>query len=58
MGSKKKFGYKDIVIQKYLRALKLSIFVVQKTAAPNNGIEFGQRSIGDINRSLATSYDV
>ena len=37
---------------------KLSIFVLQKAAAPKNGIEFRQRSIGDIRRSLAMSYDV
>ena len=39
-------------------ALKLSIFVVQRAAAPKNGVEFCQRPIGAIRRSLATSYDV
>ena len=38
-------------------ALKSSIFVVQKAAAPKNGVEFCQRSIGAIRHSLATSYD-
>ena len=40
------------------KTLKSSIFVVQKAAAPKNGVEFCQRPIGDIRRSLATSYDV
>ena len=39
-------------------ALKLSIFVLQKTAAPKNGLEFRQGSNGTIRSSLATSYDV
>ena len=38
-------------------ALKSSIFVVQKAAAPKSGIEFRQGSIGTIRSSLATSYD-
>ena len=38
--------------------LKLSIFVVQEAAAPKNEVEFRQRPIGDIRRSLATLYDV
>ena len=39
-------------------AIKSSIFVVQKAAAPKNGVEFRQRPIGDIRRSLATSHVV
>ena len=39
-------------------ALKLSIFVVQKAAAPKTGVEFCQGSNGTIRSSLATSYDV
>ena len=41
-------------------ALKSSIFVVQRAAAPKNGVEFRQGSIGAISSSLATatSYDV
>ena len=39
------------------RLLKSSIFVVQKAAAPKNGVEFRQRSIGALRSSLATSYD-
>ena len=39
-------------------ALKSSIFVVQKAAAPKNGIEFRQRSIGGIKHSLAASYNI
>ena len=38
-------------------ALKLSFFVIQKAAAPKNGVEFRQGSIGTIRSSLATSYD-
>ena len=38
--------------------VKPSIFVVQRAAAPKNGVEFRQRPIGAIRRSLATSYDV
>ena len=38
--------------------LKSAIFVIQKAAAPKNGVEFRQRPIGDIRRSLATSHDV
>ena len=37
--------------------LKSSIFVVQKAAAPKNGVEFRQGSIGAIRSSLAMSYD-
>ena len=32
-------------------------FVAQKAAAPKNGIEFHQKSIGAVKSSLATSYD-
>ena len=39
-------------------ALKLSIFVVQKAAAPKNGVEFRQGTNGTIRSSLTTSYDV
>ena len=39
-------------------ALKSSIFVVQKGAAPKNGVEFCQRPNGTISSSLATSYNV
>ena len=46
------------MIQKYLRALKSSIFVVQKAAAPKIGVEFRQGSIGIIRSSLATSSDI
>ena len=38
-------------------ALKSSIFVVQKAAAPKTGVEFRQGSIGTIRSSLAPSYD-
>ena len=37
--------------------LKSPIFVVQKAAAPKNGVEFCQGSNGTIRTSLATSYD-
>ena len=37
--------------------LKLPIFVVQKAAAPKNGVEFRQQSICAIICSLAMSYD-
>ena len=39
-------------------ALKSSIFVVQKAAAPKIGVEFRQGSIGNIRSILATSYNV
>ena len=39
-------------------ALKSSIFVVQKAAAPKIGVEFRQGSNGTIRSSLATSRDV
>ena len=38
--------------------LKLSIFVAQRLALHQNGVEFRQLSIGDIRISLDTSYDV
>ena len=38
-------------------ALKSPIFVVQKAAAPKNGVEFCQKSIGVIRCSQATSCD-
>ena len=38
-------------------ALKSSIFVVQKAAAPKTGVEFCQGSIGTIRSSLAMSCD-
>ena len=38
-------------------ALKSSIFVVQKAAAPKNGVKFRQGSNGTIRSTLATSYD-
>ena len=38
-------------------ALKSSIFVVQKAAAPKTGVEFRQGSTGTIRSSLATSHD-
>ena len=39
-------------------ALKSSIFVAQKAAAPKSGLEFRQGANGTIRSSLATSYDV
>ena len=39
-------------------ALKLSISVVQKAAAPKNGVKFSQGSNGTIRSILAMSYDV
>ena len=39
-------------------ALKSSIFVVQKAAAPKNGVEFHQVSIVVIKSSLATWCNV
>ena len=38
--------------------LKLSIFVVQKLALHQNGVQFRQQSIGDIRGSVATLYDL
>ena len=37
--------------------LKSLIFVVQRAAAPKNGLEFPQRFIGAIRCCVATSYD-
>ena len=37
--------------------LKSPIFVVQKAAAPKNGVEFRHKSIGANRSSLATLYD-
>ena len=49
----------DVVIEVDVKeALKSSIFVVQKAAAPKTGVEFCQGSIGTIRSSLATLYDV
>ena len=42
---------KELNIEK---ALKSSIFVVQKAAASKNGVQFCQGSIGTIRNSLAT----
>ena len=39
-------------------ALQSSIFVIEKAAAPKNGVEFRQGSNGNIRSSLATSCDV
>ena len=39
-------------------ALKSSILVLKKAAAPKNGVEFRQGSYGTIRSSLATLYDV
>ena len=49
----------DVVVEVDVeKALKSSIFIVQKAAAPKSGIEFRQDSIGTIRSCLATSYDV
>ena len=49
----------DVVVEVDVKeALKSSIFVVQKAAAPKSGVEFRQGSIGTIKSSLATSWDV
>ena len=48
----------DVVEVDVEGALKLSIFIVQKAAAPKSGVEFRQDSIGAIRSCLATSYDV
>ena len=48
----------DVVVEVDVEeALKSSIFIVQKAAAPKSGVEFRQDSIGSISSSLATSYD-
>ena len=47
----------DVVVEVDVEeALKSSIFIVQKAAAPKSGVEFLQDSIGTIRNSLATSY--
>merc|ERR1712208_269580 len=49
----------DVVVEVDVEeALKSSIFIVQKAAAPKSGVEFCQDSIGTIRNSLATSCDV
>ena len=49
----------DVVVEVDVEeALKSSIFIVQKAAAPKSGVEFRQGSVGAIRSSLATSYDV
>ena len=49
----------DVIVEVDVEeALKSSIFIVQKAAAPKSGVEFRQGSIGTIRSSLATSYDV
>ena len=48
------YVFKDVNVKE---ALKSSIFVVQKAAAPKSGVEFRQGSIGTIRRSLAASCD-
>ena len=48
----------DVVVEVDVEeALKSSIFIVQKAAAPKSGVEFRQDSIGTIRNSLATSCD-
>ena len=47
----------DVVVEVDVEvALKSSIFIVQKAAAPKSGVEFRQDSIGTIRSCLATSY--
>ena len=52
--------YADNVVEEVnvKEALKLSISVVQKAAAPKNGVKFSQGSNGTIRSILAMSYDV
>ena len=52
----KEFRYCRVVLEACV--LKLSIFVVQKLALHQNGVEFRQQSIGNIRISPATSCDV
>ena len=62
------FYFSDLLFDEYIddvveevnakEALKSSIFVVQKAAAPKTGVESRQSSIGTIRSSLATSYNV
>ena len=48
----------DVVVEVDVEeALKSSIFIVQKAAAPKYGVEFRQDSIDTIRSCLATSYD-
>ena len=48
----------DVVVEVDVEeALKSSIFIVQKAAAPKSGVEFCQGSIGTIRSSLAMSCD-
>ena len=48
----------DVVVEVDVKeALKSSIFVVQKDAAPKTVVEFCQGSIGTIRSSLATLCD-
>ena len=48
----------DVVVEVDVEeALKSSIFIVQKAAAPKSGVEFRQASIGTIRRRLAVSCD-
>ena len=48
----------DVVVEVDVEeALKSSIFIVQKAAAPKSGVEFRQDSIGTIRNSLVTSCD-
>ena len=46
------------MVRVVLNVLNSSIFVVQKLALHQNGVEFRQQSIGDIRSSVATLYDV
>ena len=46
------------MVRVVLDVLKSSIFVVQKLALHQNGVEFRQQSIGDIRSSVATFYAV
>ena len=49
----------DVVVEVDVKeALKSSIFIVQKAAAPKSGVEFCQGSIGTTSSSLATLYYV
>ena len=45
----------DEWVDHVVKALKSSIFVIQKAAAPKIGVEFRQGSNGTISSSLATS---
>ena len=49
----------DVVVEVDVKeALKSSIFVVQKAAAPKTGVKFCQGSIGTITSSLVMLYNV